>query len=105
MSQNGAHYKKKSKARRRKTVGRVLLIILVLLLAMAAVGYAVFHHLYSQLNTKAAARVTPTPQTQNAEPASTPAGPTPTPEEPAETNFIFLPKIIRKLSSNALLTA
>ena len=57
MSQNGAHETKKKTVRRRKTTqGRkrplktILLIVLAVVLLVGIVGYAVFHHLYSQMN-------------------------------------------------------
>ena len=86
MSQNGAHVRKKTGRKKRKSAaGKILLIILALLLVILAVGYAVFHSLYSQLNSKSSARATPTPQVQvTADPAATPGSGTPEPEETEE---------------------
>ena len=86
MSQKGAHYRKKTR-KKGSALGKVLLIVLVILLVIAAVGYAAFHHLYSQLNTVSSRRVTPSPQTEVSEsPEPTPDNSTPEPtEEPEET--------------------
>ena len=56
MSQNGAHVRKKTGRKKRKSAaGKILLIILALLLVILAVGYAVFHSLYSQLYSQSGA--------------------------------------------------
>ena len=84
MSQNGAHVRHRTGRKKKKSVlGKILLIILALLLVIAAVGYAVFHHLYGQLNSRT--KATPTPQVQAvADPAVTPAAATPEPYDPDE---------------------
>ena len=85
MSQNGAHYKKKSRGRKRKTLGKVLLVVLVLILLIMAVGYAVFHHLYKQMNTVSNPKTTPAPQTTvTANPEATPDNSTPEPTDTPE---------------------
>ena len=113
MSQNGAHVRKKTGRKKRKSAaGKILLIILALLLVILAVGYAVFHSLYSQLNSKSGARATPTPQVQvTADPAATPGSGTPEPEateepevteEPEETPRPLTEEEQRALEENEL---
>ena len=82
MSQNGTHVRKKS-GKKKSVLGKLLVIFLALILVILAVGYAVFHHLYGQLNSRT--RPTPTPQVQTAaDPAVTPDASTPEPYDPDE---------------------
>ena len=81
--------RKRRRRRRRKkksTWKKVLIVLLVLLLALAAAGYAVFRHLYGQMNIQPSGTVTPAPVSEStpvptgeAEDDTTPA-PTETPE-------------------------
>ena len=82
---NGGKRRKRRRKKKKSTLKTVLIVLLVILLALAAAGYAVFRHLYGQMNVVPKG-TTPEPVEQTDSPSAevTPDAFTPAPTDTPE---------------------